>query len=94
MFFRGLDVALFAVSVETSGAGSFRADAPARVLGTRYVIGGPFQPRQYDVSPDGTRFLMMQQNGAAEDSPRVANRRPGAELDRGTEAPRADQLKC
>jgi serine/threonine-protein kinase len=69
IFFRGLDGALFAVSVETSGAGTFRADAPARVLGTRYVVGGPFQPRQYDVSPDGTRFLMMQQNGAAEDSP-------------------------
>jgi hypothetical protein len=50
---------LTVVTVDTSGA-AFRHGAPVTLLSTSYVMG----PGAYDVSPDGTRFLMIKADPA------------------------------
>jgi serine/threonine-protein kinase len=67
IFFRGLDGAVFVLPVESSDTEGFRVGTPTRLLTPLYVVGSPFQPRQYDVSPDSTRFLMMKQGAAGDE---------------------------
>ena len=52
---------LTAVPVQTSGS-TFSAGTPAKVFDTKYAT--PFPPRNYDVSPDGQRFLMVKDHPA------------------------------
>jgi serine/threonine-protein kinase len=59
LFYRTTDGALMGVPVELTPR--FVAGAPARILDGRYYSGGPY--RSYDVSPDGTRFLMITRGG-------------------------------
>jgi len=49
---------LFAASVTTTG-GTLRANAPTQVLSTAYYDGEG--PANYDVAPDGKRFLMIKE---------------------------------
>ena len=54
--------------VDTTGA-TFRADLPVRLLSTSYWVAGSSATEvshlAYDVSPDGTRFLMIKEDPAA-----------------------------
>ena len=49
--------------VQTSGA-TFSAGKPAKVFDAKYAE--PFPSRQYDVSPDGQRFLMLKDTPASD----------------------------
>ena len=51
-----------------------------------------FLGRTYDVSPDGQRFLMIKEGGGTDQTAAPAQPHRRAALDRGTEAPRADEL--
>jgi Tol biopolymer transport system component len=62
LFYLSNDGALMAVSV--TGDGTWRAGTPTVVFKGGYYTGGVgVLPRQYDVSPDGQRFLMIKLNG-------------------------------
>ena len=54
---------LIAVPVQTSGA-TFSAGKPAKVFDAKYAE--PFPSRQYDVSPDGQRFLVLKDSPASD----------------------------
>ena len=56
--------ALMSVPVVTSG--TFTHGAPAKLLGGPYVYGNG--PRQYDVSRDDLRFLMIKQSTATNEN--------------------------
>jgi serine/threonine protein kinase len=58
LFFVAPDGSLMAVRVEARGS-SWRAGSPVRVVEGRYLIGGGRSSPNYDVSRDGTRFLMV-----------------------------------
>ncbi len=49
--------------VHTSGS-TFSAGTPAKVFDAKYAQ--PYPPRQYDVSPDGQRFLMLKDSSAGD----------------------------
>jgi serine/threonine-protein kinase len=59
LFFVTLDGLLMAVPVDPREA-VWNAGTPQRLFDRRYYTGGGI-PRQYDVSPDGQRFLMLAQ---------------------------------
>jgi hypothetical protein len=42
---------------------------PTRLVGARYYVGSGFGPREYDVSPDGKRFLMIKEGTGTDDAP-------------------------
>lgn len=61
LFYLDADGSLTAVRVNAS-ASSFAVGAPTKILSRPYVAGSStrgFKLRAYDVSPDGTRFLML-----------------------------------
>ena len=62
LFFLDASNRLAAVPVDTTGT-AFRARLPVRLLSTPYWAAG--YPLVYDVSPDGTRFLMIKEDPAA-----------------------------
>jgi hypothetical protein len=66
LFYLDASNTLTAVPVETSGS-TFSAGKAAKVFDAKYAE--PFPPRSFDVSPDGTRFLMMK-DGAADSTRR------------------------
>jgi hypothetical protein len=53
------------VAVETSGS-TVHASTPVRLLAGPYLISGP--SRNYDVSADGRRFVMIKESQAAQPS--------------------------
>jgi eukaryotic-like serine/threonine-protein kinase len=57
LFFRGPDGAVMSTRV-TPGA-TWTASSPVKVMDGRFFLGGANFVRQYDVSPDGKRFLMI-----------------------------------
>ena len=63
LFFLDASNRLTAVPVETSGS-TFSAGKPAKVFDAKYAQ--PFPPRNYDVSPDGQRFLMIKDSVAGD----------------------------
>jgi serine/threonine-protein kinase len=65
LFYLDASNTLTAVSVQTSGS-TFSAGTPTKVFDTKYST--PFPPRQYDVSPDGQRFLMLKESPASDQS--------------------------
>jgi hypothetical protein len=52
------DGAIMAASVDASG-GVWRSGAPVKVVDGKYATGAPASGRNYDVSADGQRFLMV-----------------------------------
>ena len=60
LFFVAPDGAIMAVRVDVRG-GSFSAGTPAQVVAGPYATGAPTSGRNYDVSIDGKRFLMVKQ---------------------------------
>jgi hypothetical protein len=60
--------ALFAVDVSTSGA--FTASRPRQLIETPNLIGG-LQLHQYDVFPDGQRFVMIDRGDGPRDTIRI-----------------------
>jgi len=72
IFFVAADGMMMAVSVD-SGADFFRPGAPKPLFQTRLefdaVMGGGGEPRQYDVTSDGQRFLFNQHVADATDAP-------------------------
>jgi Tol biopolymer transport system component len=57
LFYVGLDGSLMTVSVEARGL-VWSAGVPKRLFDNRYFSGGGV-PRQYDVTPDGQRVLVL-----------------------------------
>ena len=71
LFFFGPDGALMRVAVSPGQV--WTAAAPEKVLEGRYVVStGGNVPRNYDVSPDGQRFLMLEATEAAGAPSRIA----------------------
>ena len=67
LFYIAPDHALMAVSVEARGS-LWSARAPTRLVDGRYFAGGEGTTvRQYDVAPDGQRFLMMKEEATKTD---------------------------
>jgi len=65
LFYRAFDGTLMEVPVELQPR--FAAGTPTRLLEGRFLFGGP--GRAYDVSPDGSRFLMITEgDGPGDDS--------------------------
>ena len=64
------DGALMRVAV--AGGQTWTASAPTKVLEGRYVVssGGNF-PRNYDIAPDGQRFLMLKAGADANSAPQI-----------------------
>lgn len=63
LFYVGLDGRLMVTRVQTSP--SFVASPPARLLNTAYLSHSVVTPgRTYDISPDGSRFLMIKEGDA------------------------------
>jgi len=62
LFYLDKDGYLTGVTVDGSAPGGFSAGAPAKILGTKYLLGNTvlgLDLRAYDVSSDGQRFLMI-----------------------------------
>ncbi len=88
LFYVAPDGALMAVQWRGSPES---AGAPTRLIEGRYSRGvGGTTVRQYDVSADGQRFLMMKEEARDTDAGSVDQRR--AKLVRRAEAPRADEV--
>jgi eukaryotic-like serine/threonine-protein kinase len=58
LFYRALDGAVLGVGVEVTDRATFRASTPAKLVEGPYLTS---TGRDYDVSPDGHRFLMIKQ---------------------------------
>ena len=58
------DGSLMAVRVPPRGS-SWRTGSPVRVVEGFYLAGGSLSSRNYDVSGDGKRFLMVKQSPGA-----------------------------
>jgi hypothetical protein len=65
LFYLDASNTLTAVPVQTSGS-TFSHGTPAKVFDAKYAA--PFPARNYDVSPDGQRFLMVK-DSPADDQP-------------------------
>ena len=63
LFYMAPDSALMAVRTEARGT-SWNAGPPAKLLEAGYFAAGGNAGRTYDISPDGQRFLMIEQGGA------------------------------
>jgi serine/threonine-protein kinase len=70
LFFVGLDGAIMAVRVEPRG-GAWSASLPVKVVEGLYSTGNPFSPRNYDVSLDGKRFLMVKELAKQAAAPQI-----------------------
>ena len=70
LFYLAPDGALLSVAVEARGA-SWNAGSPGKVLNGRsvYSLSTGFPGRMYDVSPDGQRFLMVNQGSDRRTTP-------------------------
>jgi Tol biopolymer transport system component len=62
LFYLAPDGALMRIRV--TGESTWTATAAMKVLDGRYLFGGGFVGRTYDISPDGTRFLMEKESVA------------------------------
>ena len=60
LFYLAPDGAIMAVRVHPRG-GAWSADSPAKVFAGSYATGAPVSGRNYDISPDGKRFLMIKE---------------------------------
>jgi serine/threonine-protein kinase len=60
LFYVAPDGAIMAVPVHARG-GTWSADNPVKLFGGLYATGAPASGRNYDVSADGTRFLMVKE---------------------------------
>jgi serine/threonine-protein kinase len=69
LFYLAGDGALMRVAVGSGPAWS--AGPPAKVLEGRYVVNVGNQGRNYDITADGQRFLMMKANGTSEVPPQI-----------------------
>ena len=78
---------LMSVSIETTP--TFVAGTPKALFESLDLASA--WGRNYDVAPDGQRFLMAREHGAADES-RTGSDDLRAELVRGAEAPRADEV--
>ena len=68
IFFRALDGAVMGVPVDITAGSSVRVGMPKRLVRPGYLMGGAAN-REYDVSLDGTRFLMFKEGTGADDAP-------------------------
>ena len=66
LFYVAPDGALLAVTVDPRGGTWSAGTATMLVAGRYYTSRNVFAPRQYDVSPDGQRFIMIKESGGAD----------------------------
>jgi serine/threonine-protein kinase len=66
LFYRTPDGALMTVRVEPRGS-TWSAGSATKLVEGRYFTGGNATGRQYDVSPDGQRFLMIKEGGGSDE---------------------------
>jgi serine/threonine-protein kinase len=69
LFYRAPDGALMAVPVKPGGT-TWSAGIPTKLFEGRYHTGDTMT--SYDVSPDGQRFLMLKEGGAADQAAGLA----------------------
>lgn len=62
MFYLAPDGTIQGVRVE--GSSSWRSNPPTKVLQGPYYLPSGLAVRSYDVAPDGTRFLMIKNEGS------------------------------
>jgi Tol biopolymer transport system component len=60
LFYVAPDGAIMAARVHPRGA-AWSAESPVKLFGGPYATGAPSEGRNYDVSVDGTRFLMVKE---------------------------------
>jgi serine/threonine-protein kinase len=60
LFYMAPDDSIMSVSVQPRG-GAWNSSDPVKVFTGAYETGGALSGRNYDVSPDGKRFLMIKQ---------------------------------
>ena len=70
LFFVAPDGSLMAVRVDARGS-SWRAGSPVKVVEGPYLTGGSLSSRNYDVSSDGQRFLMVKQPANQAAAPQI-----------------------
>jgi serine/threonine-protein kinase len=70
LFYRTLDGAVMSVPVAPR-AGTWSSGTPAMLFTDTYVMGGANVSRQYDVSPDGQRFVMLKDSGEGSGTQRI-----------------------
>lgn len=71
LFYRTTQGAVMAVTVDTSGA-RFRAGQPAKVVGDGYFgASESYAGRTYDVTADGSRFLMIKDDHTSGSTPHI-----------------------
>ena len=66
LFYVAPDGALLTVPVDPRGSTWSAGTARKLVAGRYYTGAGAFTIRQYDVSPDGQRFLMIKEGGGTD----------------------------
>jgi serine/threonine-protein kinase len=66
LFYATLDGALMSAAVQAKGAVWSHA-TPTTVLDGNYVLGPGLSTRQYDITPDGKRFILVKQPAAGAD---------------------------
>ena len=70
LFYVAPDGALMAVRVDARGS-AWSAGSPAKVFEGPYATGAPSNGRNYDVSPDGKRFLMVKEPATQATAPQI-----------------------
>ena len=92
LFYTSATGALMRVDVER--ARSWAATTPTQLVKEGYygTIPSVEVSRQYDVAPDGQRFLMIKDGDGSDHTAAAHEPHRGATLGRGTEAPRAGEI--
>ena len=71
LFFMAPDGALMAVGIDARAGTWSGAGRPAKVFEKSYATGSPYSSRNYDVSRDGQRFLMVKPPAKQAAAPRI-----------------------
>jgi serine/threonine-protein kinase len=70
LFYLALDGAIMAARVHPRGT-AWSAESPVKLFGGPYATGAPSEGRNYDVSVDGTRFLMVKEPANQAAAPQI-----------------------
>ena len=70
LFWVAPDGAIMGVRVDARGA-TWSAGSPSKILEGPYATGDPLSARNYDVSNDGQRFLMVKQPANQDAAPKI-----------------------
>jgi hypothetical protein len=69
LFYLPPDKSVLGVPVDVAGGVRFRVGTPTKLVEGRYVVGPLNSGRNYDVSTDGSRFLMVKEEASTNATP-------------------------